>query len=765
MILEKKLNNVNTNIIKSFSSDITKVAIETNPEIIKLLTEHLYSDIPMAVVRELCINAIDANRAANHCPLGDITIHIPTITEPFFSVEDHGIGMTKDEVKYVFTTFFKSTKSEDNENAGMYGLGSKTPLAYTKNFKITSCKNNESNTFVETWEDNKIPEISLIPGSTKVCDKSGTKIVVPVKSDDFDKFFNSIINVCLFLPDIPKFSNWSESHGNNSLGFSIDYDEFLKKVKAYQNTRFVFDPYPSANINSKVVLVMGNIGYPVDLSICLESDLQLIKTFYKLIDNVHSNKLIIKANIGDVDVNINRESLRATEKTKDFLNSWIATTIAELCTYFNDINDRLKFYSEHDWIDFQQIFNLCLFGVVREPYNSDFKKFYSMFIQDTMEIGYIFSGCSVLTFVVNSNDNGEFCTYIDCLGDNYIKYAYKPLYVIKKNDDVFNLKKNKQGFISGKYVINRIKSYDNYKDYNFVFVDDITLRRLEDSDIKYTLLHDFISHNVSDEQWKEQKVFTLIEQPTGFEVAKLCQKEIESILNDNTKILPVVKNKKGYYLLNLGDSKNVLTYVGKYIRDLSRDVYQNIKCCDVIIGSLENIQKLVSLLNKSDILNYVDCIKNRMSKIAETCKGLSSCETNNFLQYVMNFKMKDFVENFKWPENSPFYKAYRFAVEKNVFDDSSIIQKQRLLYGEDKVAYQVFNNLPDKDDEINKTICSFLNSAETNFTGKMLHKYPLMSSNVINNYSFTYGFTTEPLRPDLENLVEYFALYDNAKLH
>ena len=57
--------------------------------------------------------------------------------------------------------------------------------------------------------------------------------------------------------------------------------------------------------------------------------------------------------------------------------------------------------------------------------------------------------------------------------------------------------------------------------------------------------------------------------------------------------------------------------------------------------------------------------------------------------------------------------------------DIKLPKEKYIYHGEDKVAYQVFNNLPDKDDEINKTICSFLNSAETNFTGKMLHKYPL----------------------------------------
>ena len=126
MILETAKN---TNLIKGNSLETKTVSIETSPAAVKIMTENLYSDVPLAVVRELCTNAIDANRKAGK-PENDFIIHFPTKTESYFSVEDHGIGMTKEEVMYVYTTFFKSTNSSNNDNTGMYGLGSKAPLAY-----------------------------------------------------------------------------------------------------------------------------------------------------------------------------------------------------------------------------------------------------------------------------------------------------------------------------------------------------------------------------------------------------------------------------------------------------------------------------------------------------------------------------------------------------------------------------------------------------------------------------------------------------------
>ena len=136
MILETVKNK---NLIKGNCLETKTVSIETSPAAVKIMTENLYSDVPLAVVRELCTNAMDANRKAGK-PENDFIVHFPTKAAPYFSVEDHGIGMTKEEVLYVYTTFFKSTNSDNNDNTGMYGLGSKAPLAYIKRLLLLFLK-------------------------------------------------------------------------------------------------------------------------------------------------------------------------------------------------------------------------------------------------------------------------------------------------------------------------------------------------------------------------------------------------------------------------------------------------------------------------------------------------------------------------------------------------------------------------------------------------------------------------------------------------
>ena len=115
----------------------TSFTIENSPFAFKILSESLYSHKIQSVIRELSTNAADEHVSSGK---GDIPfdVHVPTGFEPYFSIRDYGAGLSEADATTLYTTFFKSTKRNDNAVTGCLGLGSKSPFAVTDSFTIES---------------------------------------------------------------------------------------------------------------------------------------------------------------------------------------------------------------------------------------------------------------------------------------------------------------------------------------------------------------------------------------------------------------------------------------------------------------------------------------------------------------------------------------------------------------------------------------------------------------------------------------------------
>ena len=133
MILNEKTNN-----IEKFGIDDSKKATINQNEIAKLqhiLTTGLYSDPVSAVIVEWSNNAIDSVVMS-----GKNLIENPvlvTLTEEYFSVEDKGLGLSKEEFENVCMSFLSSTKSTNNNAIGFFGIGMKSYLSLNRNAIFT----------------------------------------------------------------------------------------------------------------------------------------------------------------------------------------------------------------------------------------------------------------------------------------------------------------------------------------------------------------------------------------------------------------------------------------------------------------------------------------------------------------------------------------------------------------------------------------------------------------------------------------------------
>jgi hypothetical protein len=95
---------------------------DVNPEIIIKIVSDTYPNPRRTVSTEYVQNGADSHRWANksHIPLD---IQLPTKLDPNFVVRDYGIGMSEKDIIDTFAYVFRSTKNENDEDAGGFGIG------------------------------------------------------------------------------------------------------------------------------------------------------------------------------------------------------------------------------------------------------------------------------------------------------------------------------------------------------------------------------------------------------------------------------------------------------------------------------------------------------------------------------------------------------------------------------------------------------------------------------------------------------------------
>lgn len=159
--------------------------------IIARLTD-MYPDPVAATVREIVSNATDATVLVPENERKPIEITRPTSLEPVFKVVDHGVGMSLDQIKEIYSQYGSSTKQTDFTQIGAYGLGAKAPLAYCTEFSV---KTTQDGVTVDVLLSRKSEgNVTKIVSVERTGLPSGTVVMIPVRNEDilrFDEALNS----------------------------------------------------------------------------------------------------------------------------------------------------------------------------------------------------------------------------------------------------------------------------------------------------------------------------------------------------------------------------------------------------------------------------------------------------------------------------------------------------------------------------------------------------------------------------------------------
>lgn len=305
----------------------------------EIMRSKIYTYPVLACVREVLTNALDASKKVGK-GASSITVHLPTASEPYFSVKDEGIGMSKEVFLKYFAEYGNSLASGSDEFTGCYGLGSKAPFTITNNFKVSTSWEGERYSYVcfITDEGNN----AVIPSSQLKSSKVGTEILI----EDIDKHAVDIISSyynLVYLWDVKPKCNievipkevllagkgW-EVVNNSFITHSDKVDSIINVNKNYSLMEFANKLY----LND-VIFLMGGVSYNfrkediIKLSQKMQgSKFDVGNAIDILINNSYKSKdkrsLIFYCDIGSISISPQREYIdldKSIDFVKDRFNS------------------------------------------------------------------------------------------------------------------------------------------------------------------------------------------------------------------------------------------------------------------------------------------------------------------------------------------------------------------------------------------------------------------------------------------------------------
>jgi hypothetical protein len=307
---------------------VTKFSVGNLGMIFDILRTKIYKDPITAICREISCNARDAHREVG-TPDRPIEIHLPTADNPYIEFHDFGPGISPDRMENVFTKYATSTKKDDKIQTGEFGLGCKSPFAYSDRFSIITVVDGIRREYDAIIDSTKVGQITL-KRETETDDPNGTVIIIQVKPGDEPRFIARLRDVTQFWDIKPKFF----SSGNVFNQKYIKHEYILRGT----NWGFLKDHKDTYGYNAQIQTIanVDGIQYPISLDSIDSLDYSDKALFRR--------SFVIDFGIGDLTLAASRDNIHYDEKTKATIQNrldQIREDIPDIV--FESINDCLSY--------------------------------------------------------------------------------------------------------------------------------------------------------------------------------------------------------------------------------------------------------------------------------------------------------------------------------------------------------------------------------------------------------------------------------------
>lgn len=269
-------------------------SIQDQGMIFDILRNKMYSNNILAICREISCNARDAHREVGKEDV-PTEITLPNHLEPFYKIKDFGPGISPDRMANVFIKYTASTKRGDNIQTGGFGLGAKTPFAYSDTFTIVTNVDGVQYNYACFIDETRVGKLILL--NTAPTDEiNGTEIIIPVKSADFRYF-----------------SDWTEVSTRHWTTRPIikgdtNFKWFDHEIVLGGNNWSICRPKDSYNRSLR--LIIDAIEYPLEFEALRKyAKVELINS---IVGDLH---LYFK--VGELTLSANREQVYLDDATKE----------------------------------------------------------------------------------------------------------------------------------------------------------------------------------------------------------------------------------------------------------------------------------------------------------------------------------------------------------------------------------------------------------------------------------------------------------------
>lgn len=290
--------------------DVAQMRFDTSKQakLFHMLSSSLYSDKPASIIRELCSNCHDSHVMAGktHIPF---ELKGPTFEHPFLVVKDYGVGLSADEAVNTILCYLGSNKDTSNDFIGGWGIGSKSPFAYAKNYNVIVVKNGMRAEFACWKDEHGLPSQALIDHSPTDL-PNGVEIIVPVEPEDVRKFTDAI----------ESYMQWTNYNVVTTSGTDrVERRQAVETVK--QGDDYTIELFDGGT--GEFRLVYGGQSYGMEA--CVDNRYDSASTWQQLREATSKayDIAIVVHRPNSIDFNMNREELEQTEKTRAFINTII----------------------------------------------------------------------------------------------------------------------------------------------------------------------------------------------------------------------------------------------------------------------------------------------------------------------------------------------------------------------------------------------------------------------------------------------------------
>lgn len=299
---------------------VARATVAPSRKIFSMFEDNTYGNKPVAILRELVANGIDAHVAAG-TPNRPVEVTLPTDLDPTFKVKDYGIGMSQEFVigdpdKGIPSKFMAysdgSTKDKDNNQIGGFGIGSKSPFSYVDQYTLRVVFDGVLSVYTMFKDDEGFPSIGLL-GTTTTDEPNGVEVSFPVEAEDIQKFREAAQQALMYFRPLPLVENGSVTPPEYS---------------------YVGNNWALRKQGGELGVIMGGVRYPVATN-SLDASLRHSSELSPLLNY----GIDLTLPIGAVQPATSREALSYTDKTTPAIKQALLDIVADVVSTFATLFD------------------------------------------------------------------------------------------------------------------------------------------------------------------------------------------------------------------------------------------------------------------------------------------------------------------------------------------------------------------------------------------------------------------------------------------